>query len=170
MNVDPVSSDGAAEPSWLGVGELAAWRSYIKTVVPLLHALDADVAPFGLTHGAYEALACLSEHEGGRLRMCDLAGELGLSAGGLTRRLDGLVRAGLVGRQRCASDGRASWAVLTGAGREVLVKAAPAHVAGVRRRFVDVLSAEELAAIAGALAKVRGALAASAASDAPASV
>lgn len=144
---------------WLDESEMAAWRGFVDTLGPLLQALDADLASFGLAHGDYEVLVRLSEKPDSRMRMCDLAAELCLSPGGLTRRLDGLVRDGLVARERCAEDRRATYAVLTGAGLTKLAEAAPAHVEGVRRRFTDVLSVTEQRTLARALSKVREATA-----------
>ena len=144
---------------WLDPLEMAAWRNYVDTVNQLPQVLESDVAPFGLTMGDYEVLVRLSEQQDRRLRMCDLAGQLRLSPSGLTRRLDGLVKAGLVGRQPSDEDRRVMLAVLTDAGYDCLVEAAPAHVEGVRRHFLDLLTRDEIMALSSAFAKVRDALA-----------
>ena len=102
----------------------------------------------------YGVLVQLSEAEGGRMRMSELAELLLLSPSGLTRRLDGLVSAGLVERHRCPTDRRGAYAVLTPAGRARLEAAAPDHVEQVRRNFVDRLSRRQLAALADALDRV----------------
>ena len=73
---------------------MAAWRTYAETVVDLNAALEADLAPHGLTLGDYQVLVYLSEADDHAMRMCDLAARLQLSPSGLTRRLDGLVRPG----------------------------------------------------------------------------
>jgi DNA-binding MarR family transcriptional regulator len=86
--------------------------------------------------------------------MTDLAMALRLSPSGITRRIDGLVRAGLVERQQCPSDRRGSNAVLTDEGMRRLRVAAPAHVRGVRAHFIDQLSPRDLAHLAAALANV----------------
>jgi DNA-binding MarR family transcriptional regulator len=152
----------AAESStrWLNPVEMEAWRSYVDSVYALQHALEEDVTPFGLTMGDYEVLVRLSERPERQLRMCDLAGELRLSPSGLTRRLDGLVKAGLVSRQPSHDDRRVMLAVLTEAGYELLVQAAPHHVEGVRRHFIDLLTPDEVAALASGFRKVRDHLAA----------
>ena len=49
--------------------------------------------------GDYQVLVYLSEADDHAMRMCDLAARLQLSPSGLTRRLDGLVRGGLVERR-----------------------------------------------------------------------
>jgi DNA-binding MarR family transcriptional regulator len=102
----------------------------------------------------YGVLVQLSAAEGGRRRMSELAEALLLSPSGLTRRLDGLVSAGLVERVRCPTDRRGAYAVLTEAGRRRLVETAPDHVDQVRRHFVDRLDRAQLAALADALERV----------------
>lgn len=145
----------ATAPRWLSPIEMEAWRNYVDSVYALQQALEDDVAPFGLTMGDYEVLVRLSERPQRQLRMCDLASELRLSPSGLTRRLDGLVRAGLVSREPSHDDRRVMLAVLTDAGYELLVQAAPHHVEGVRRHFIDLLDPDEVAALASAFGKVR---------------
>jgi DNA-binding MarR family transcriptional regulator len=114
--------------------------------------LDAELqAAHGMSLGDYEVLVALSESPERRLRMTDLAGVLHLSPSGLTRRLDVLAKRGWVTRERCPSDRRGTFAVLTDDGYDRLVEAAPTHVRGVREHLVDRLTARQLANLAGAL-------------------
>jgi DNA-binding MarR family transcriptional regulator len=129
---------------WLSPVEMRAWRNYIETIGALQAALESDVQPHGLTMGDYEVLVRLSEAPDRRLRMCDLAAELRLSPSGLTRRLDGLVRTGLVDRNSCATDRRVMYAHLTADGLATLKRAAPDHVRGVRHHLLSVLSPEQV--------------------------
>ena len=71
----------------------------------------------GLTINAYEALLHLARAEDQPMRRVDLANSLLLTASGVTRLLDGLERSGLIARQVCPSDARASYSVLTDAGQ-----------------------------------------------------
>ncbi len=80
--------------------------------------------------------------------MCDLAARLQLSPSGLTRRLDGLVRAGLVERRPSAVDRRVMLAVLTDAGWEHLERVAPFHVESVRRHVLDHVDERDIKAMA----------------------
>jgi DNA-binding MarR family transcriptional regulator len=81
-----------------------------------------------------------------------------ISPSGLTRRLDGLVRDGLVERHACPSDRRGSLAVLTPTGLTALERAAPTHVTGVRRYLIDRLEREQLLDLTAAFASIRDAL------------
>lgn len=142
-------------PRWLSDSEQQSWRTLIDVTTGVLATLDNELrAEFGLSLGEYEVLARLSEAPDRSLRMTDLAAQLRLSPSGITRRIDGLVRAGLVERQQCPSDRRGSNAVLTPDGLRRLEEAAPAHVRGVRAHFIDQLTGKELANLAAALANV----------------
>ena len=143
---------------WLSPDEMAAWRSYVETYVDLMAALEADLSPTGLTLGDYQVLVYLSEADDHALRMCDLAGRLQLSPSGLTRRLDGLVRTGLVERRGSPADRRVMLAALTPNGMALLERSAPTHVESVRRRMIDLLDPDELATVARAFQKIRAGL------------
>src|SRR5690349_13308353 len=153
-----MSSPTARAVEWLQPDEMLAWRSYVETNADLMAALERDLASTGLDLGDYQVLVFLSETSARTLRMCDLAGRLQLSPSGLTRRLDGLVRAGLVERRGSDTDRRVMLAALTPKGLRVLEESAPIHVASVRRRMIDLLDDEELQVIATVFQKIRTAL------------
>ena len=140
---------------WLTAREQQAWRSFISTIPELTAAFEADLAPHGLTMGDYQVLVYLTEAEGNRLRMCDLAEALKLSPSGLTRRLDGMVRNGWVDRTSCSGDRRVMYALLTTAGRKKIEAAAPDHVASVRRHFIEPLGASGVRSVGECFAAVR---------------
>ena len=134
---------------------MEAWRALIGTTTGLLATLDNELqARHGVSLGDYEVLVHLSEAPEGYLRMTDLAHSLHLSPSGITRRIDGLVKAGWVERKRCPTDRRGSNAVLTELGRKTLEDAAPTHLEGVRAHFIDRLSDRQLANLAAALKHV----------------
>ena len=140
---------------WLDKEEMAAWRAYIETVSELNAALEADLAGHGLTLGDYQVLVYLSEADESSMRMCDLAAQLRLSPSGLTRRLDGLVRAGFVERHPSDTDRRVMLAVLTRKGAAALAEAAPTHVDSVRARVFDQVDRADLGAMARIFTAVR---------------
>jgi DNA-binding MarR family transcriptional regulator len=142
--------------AWLTALEQRAWRAFVSVSSIVSAELEAELlAAHGLTLGEYGVLAHLSEVPDRRMRMTDLAVELALSPSGLTRRLDRLVREGLVIREACPTDRRAVYAVLTPDGLRTLERAAPDHVAGVRRLLVDRLAPEQLSELAAVLEQVR---------------
>ncbi|MFM7490037.1 MAG: MarR family winged helix-turn-helix transcriptional regulator [Actinomycetota bacterium] len=143
-----------ARTRWLDSDEMKAWRSYITTSVDLMKALEADVSPHGITMGDYQLLAMISEAPDSRLRLCDLADQLRLTRGGLTRRMDGVLSQGLVRRVQDDRDRRVAFAELTAKGWTLLKKIAPIHLASVRRLVIDHLSRAEIKAIGSAFGKI----------------
>jgi DNA-binding MarR family transcriptional regulator len=109
----------------------------------------------GLTINAYEALLQLSRAKE-PMRRVDLANSLLLTASGVTRLLDGLERGGLIARQSCPSDARASYSVLTEAGRAKLHQASGSHVASVRALLEERFEHDELDQLASLLNRLPG--------------
>jgi DNA-binding MarR family transcriptional regulator len=119
---------------WLTDREQDLWRRLLSVQCRLRDRLDQELqSGSGLTLAEYDVLVHLSEAPARSLRMSDLAARLLLSRSGLTRRVDGMVKEGLVVRRPCDDDGRGALAELTPIGMARLEQAAPGHVAGVRR-------------------------------------
>lgn len=112
------------------------------------------VADHGLTINDYEVLLRLSRAPDRRMRRVDLAGEVLLTASGITRLLDGLERAGLVERASCADDRRVVYAVITEAGLEKLQAASATHVPQVEGLFSSRLDPEQLGVLAALLERL----------------
>ena len=91
------------------------------------------------------------------MRRVDLAGELLLTASGVTRLLDGLERCGYVEKGSCPSDARVTYAVLTDAGHAKLVEASRTHVAQVQALFQELFTKAEIATLADLLGRLPGA-------------
>jgi hypothetical protein len=67
----------------------------------------------------------------------------------LSHQLDRMEARGLVSREGCPTDGRGTFATLTPAGLTAIRDAAPAHVGSIRRNLLDLLSREQVDALAG---------------------
>ncbi|MEP6626044.1 MAG: MarR family transcriptional regulator [Acidimicrobiia bacterium] len=142
---NPAGDPAQSDTRWLTPAEMRTWRAMVQLIVELLaEQQEALHDGHGLTEGEYGVLVHLSEAEDHRLRMCDLAQALRLSPSGLTRRIDGLARQGLVAREPSSCDRRAMLAVLTDDGMRKLEAAAPTHVAAVRESFIDHLDSQQL--------------------------
>lgn len=144
----------SATVPWLTDTEQTAWRAFLTGSRRLLEALDADLKAQGLTHDDYGVLVALSESDGGRLRMAELADLSVESRSRLSHHIGRLEKRDLVARETCPDDRRGTWAVLTPDGRATIEAVAPHHVAGVREYFLDKVSPEELATIATAFSRV----------------
>jgi DNA-binding MarR family transcriptional regulator len=144
-----------AEPRWLSEEEMRAWQAFLAAGALLDRRLDQQLRQeSGLSHAQYEILVRLAAAPGGELRMTDLADARYTTKSGLTYQITQLERAGLVRRGAWPGDVRGVAATLTDAGRQRLAQAAPGNVAAVRALLIDVLTAEQLSAMADGLGEV----------------
>jgi DNA-binding MarR family transcriptional regulator len=148
----------ATEASQLEGASLEVWRAYLQSHATILRALDAELlAEQGLTSRDYEVLLYLSHAPDRRLPMSALATRTMLTRSGITRLVDGLVSSGFVARISCQEDARISYAQLTDLGYQKLREAGCAHVASIRRMFLERFSGEEIAHLAELLGRLPGA-------------
>jgi DNA-binding MarR family transcriptional regulator len=132
------------QPRWLDSVEWHAWRNYIVGQALLAGRLNRELSDrHGLALADYEILVRLSEQQDHRMRMSLLAEEVVASKSRLSHQVSRLENEGLVRRELCPSDGRGVFAVLTEHGFDVLRRAAPDHLEGVRAHFVDLLDDHE---------------------------
>ena len=143
-----------SQPKWLTPAEMLAWRGFITTSTDLVNLIAKDLAPYGLDGGDYQLLAILSEAPDQKLKMCDLAERLRLSRSGLTRRIDGVLKAKYVSQVRDEQDGRVVFAHLTKKGFDFIKKVAPHHLESVRSRMIDLLSPAEIRAFGSGFEKI----------------
>ncbi|GGT29741.1 transcriptional regulator [Streptomyces kurssanovii] len=139
---------------WLTDDEQCTWRTHLEVNKLLMHQLEKDLQPFGLTNNDYEILVNLSESPDRRMRMSDLAAATLQSKSRLSHQVTRMESAGLVRRENCESDRRGLYAVLTDEGVATMQKVAPHHVASVRKHFIDLLSPEALAELRDSLTPV----------------
>jgi DNA-binding MarR family transcriptional regulator len=129
----------------------------IETHARLTHVLGAELeAECGLPLGWYDVLIRLGRSPERRLTMTQLAGEVSLTSGGITRLVDRIAEAGYVERQNCPSDRRSVHVVLTESGVEKLSEATAAHLEGLERHLLAPLSEAERDGLAQTLRKLRG--------------
>ena len=131
-----------ASPSVTAVGRL------IGAHAALTRQLSAElVAQHGLTLTEYEVLVLLARAPERAMRRVDLAHEVRLSPSGVTRLLDRLEAAGLVGKASCKTDGRVTYAELTAAGMAKLERCAPDQAAAAERLLGERFDDDELASL-----------------------
>lgn len=131
---------------WLTPEQLDAWKKLIAVVELLPGTLETQLRrDSGLTHFEYFTLAMLSEAPHRTLRMTGLAQRTNATLARLSHVVSRLEARGLVRRDQCPEDGRATNAVLTPAGWDAVVAAAPGHVATVLANVVDPLSEGDVA-------------------------
>lgn len=132
------------EPRWLSPEEMRAWLGYRR----LRNLLDAriarDLAEAGLSEQDYDVMSHLSDRDGHRAGVGELAARLRWSHSRLSHHLTRMEKRGLVAREEDPEDARGSIAALTPQGWTALQEAAPGHVASVREHLIDVLTPEQV--------------------------
>jgi DNA-binding MarR family transcriptional regulator len=131
---------------WLSASEQRAWRAYLEATTLLFDALDRQLQrDSAMPHAYYEILVRLSEADGRRLRMSELADATRSSRSRLSHAVARLEERAWLERVECPTDKRGQIAVLTDAGFAALEAAAPGHVAAVRKHLIDQLTPEQVA-------------------------
>ena len=137
------------EVRWLNADERATWLRLVAVFGLLPAALEAQLhRDEGLTLFEYLCLAMLSEAPERTLRMTALAARTNATLPRLSRVISGLEQSGLVVREPCPEDGRATNAVLTAGGWDKIVQAAPGHVTAVRELVFDAMTPAQVAQLA----------------------
>jgi DNA-binding MarR family transcriptional regulator len=123
---------------------LAAWRSFLKAHATIIDRIDHDlVAAQRPPLSSYDVLIELYEAPEHRLRMHELAERVVLSRSGLTRLVDRLEAEGFLTRDRCGTDRRGAYAVITEQGIEALRQTWPIYARGITEYFAQWLTSEE---------------------------
>lgn len=107
----------------------------------------------GIRHAVFEVLLKLSDT--GPHAMGDLAGELILTSGGMTRIIDRMEDAGLVRREPAPGDRRRQLVELTDAGRAKLDEALRVHAETLREHFAGPLTDDQRRVLVDALRTLR---------------
>ena len=133
---------------WLDAGQQRSWRALVMGTTLLFDRLDDDLRrTCDLSLVEYEILVRLSEAEGRRMRMAQLADALAHSRSRVTHTVARMEKAGLVQRTVSPEDGRGVLAAMTDKGYELITQVAPVHVNGVRDHLVDLATPEDFAAL-----------------------
>jgi DNA-binding MarR family transcriptional regulator len=144
-----------ADVRWLDEAEALAWESFQLMVARLTGTLARDLSAHSdLSYSDYVVLVVISGEPSGAMRLFELAHRLGWEKSRASHQVARMAERGLVEKRKCASDRRGAFVVMTDAGHDQLVAAAPSHVAAVRRVFVDRLSGEQLDHLARLAAEV----------------
>lgn len=111
-------------------------------------------AKVGITHSWFEALLRI-ERSGGHMTMGDLAEQIALTSGGVTRLVDRLIEEDLVERQACATDRRVLYVALTETGRAKLNEAIDVHLVDLEEQLTGRMSEEERSLLVAVMERLR---------------
>ena len=124
---------------------VGVWRTFLRAHAHAIRELERELlAESGMPLGWYDVLLQLAEAPERRLRMAELADRVLLSRSGLTRLIDRLQTEGLVRREPSPDDARGTFTVLTADGMIRLRRAAPVHLAGIRKHWIAHFTDEEM--------------------------
>ncbi len=149
----------SGEPRWLTPEEQTVWRAFLDVSRLLFEQLGRQLAEDSdMSLAEYEILVQLSEAADRSMRMSELADRVVSSRSRITHTVARMQQRGLVRRQSCPDDGRGVLCVLTDAGFQALVDAAPGHVEMVRTAMFDPLSPSAVTRLGEALVAMRSGL------------
>ncbi|MFC3576566.1 MarR family winged helix-turn-helix transcriptional regulator [Streptomyces yaanensis] len=139
----------AEPPRWLTGVEEQAWRGLLSVFERLITRTGQPLqTEYGLSAADYMMLAELTRVPGGRLRVLELAKELGWEKSRVSHHMARMARRGLVDRETCAYDRRGVYVSVTPAGYEVMSAATRRHANDVRRLFFDHLTSAQVTQLA----------------------
>jgi DNA-binding MarR family transcriptional regulator len=131
------------------------WEGLARAHSTMTAAIEKDMlADTGMPLGWHEVLQHLSRAPGGRLRYQDLARVAGITDSGASRRLDQMIRAGLIERVSCPTDRRGVFAHITAKGQSEFQRAHVVFVRSLERNFGSHLEAGEADVMSGALSRL----------------
>src|SRR3990172_12903744 len=128
--IDPVRLDG--------------WKGLLFSHARVLRALEADmVRRHKMPLTWFDVLGRLSEAPGKSLRMFELERASVFTRSGMTRLVDKIEGAGLVRRERTATDRRGVVVVITPGGTQAIERIWPDHAAALHEHFGRHVTREE---------------------------
>jgi len=131
------------------------WQRLSRVHSSISSALEKEMEPLaGISLGWYEVLAELKRAPGEMLRFQDLAHGAGLTESGASRRLDQMLKAGLIDRLSCPTDRRGVYAHVTPKGNQSYVKAHAIFVSSLDRSLASQMNPEDAEAIRSTLARL----------------
>lgn len=122
---------------------ITAFGMFLESFAAVVSKVEGQLnGAAGVPMTWFEVLLRLARSPNHRLRMAELARQVGLSTSGLTRLVDRVEEAGYVRREACPTDRRGAHAVLTTEGEAILRTALPAHLESVETHLAGPLGAE----------------------------
>ncbi|THG30036.1 MarR family winged helix-turn-helix transcriptional regulator [Naasia lichenicola] len=144
-----------AHPS-LDPTELGAYFALIEVSSLLRHSVEQQLREAGdLSYVQFQLLARLGDSPAGSHRMTDLADGVVYSRSGLTYQAQLLEQRGLITRTPSPNDERSTSVSITEAGRDVLTRVFPGHIAVLNELLFESLSPADVSMLGDVLGRVR---------------
>lgn len=127
-------ADQLTEDDW------AVWDAFYSMRRRLDRALEVRLhSESGVSAAEYEILVGLGRSADRRLRVRDIAEQIGWEKSRVSHQVTRMEKRGLVRRTECDSDARGTWVELTADGRRAMLASSRDHNAAIKRYFVDAL-------------------------------
>ncbi len=131
------------------------WENLARVHSAMSAAIEKDMVPnAGIPLGWYEVLAHLNRAPDAMLRFQDLARLAGITDSGASRRIDQMIKAGLIDRHSCPADRRGVYAHLTDKGKSAHEKAHAVFVRSLELNLGSHLAPDEADAVHAALSRL----------------
>ena len=131
------------------------WEGIARAHSSMTAAIEKDMLPkTGIPLGWYEVLAHLRRAPNTMLRFQDLARIEGITDSGASRRLNQMIKAGLIDRHSCPTDRRGFYAHMTDKGRAAYEKAHAVFLRSLDRNLGALLEPGEAEAVSAALERL----------------
>lgn len=145
------TTSDAGPPEELSPVELAAWRGMLRLTHRLRRSLgDELMRSHNLSMADYDALLTLASQPDRTMRMAELADAILQPRSSVTRIVSSLEDRGLLFREPTPNDGRGAVATLTTKGVRLFTRAHRTHLRGIRDRFLQHLTQQQLEQLADA--------------------
>jgi DNA-binding MarR family transcriptional regulator len=131
------------------------WEGISRAHASMTAAIEKDMLPTtGMQLGWYEVLAHLRRAPNQMLRFQDLARIEGITDSGASRRLNQMIKAGLIDRHTCQTDRRGVYAHLTDKGKAAYEKAHAVFLRSLDRNLGALLEPGEADTVNAALERL----------------
>jgi DNA-binding MarR family transcriptional regulator len=131
------------------------WEVLSRAHSTMTAALEKDMLPeAGMPLAWYEVLLHLTRTPQGLMRYQELAKVAGITDSGASRRLEQMVKAGLIDRKSCPTDRRGVYAHITPAGKAGFDKAHAVFLRSLDRNLASHLETDDADAMSAALARL----------------
>src|SRR6202521_3680494 len=131
------------------------WEGISRAHSSMTAAIEKEMLPkTGIPLGWYEVLAHLRRAPGAMLRFQDLARIEGITDSGASRRLNQMIKAGLIDRHSCPTDRRGVYAHPPDQGRAAYEKAHAVFLHSLDRNLGTLLEPGEADAVSAALSRL----------------
>ena len=131
------------------------WEGISRAHSSMTAAIEKDMEPqAGIPLAWYQVLAHLKRAPGAMLRFQDLARGAGITESGASRRLNQMIKAGLIDRHTCSTDRRGVYAHLTDTGKAALERAHAVFLRSLDRNLAGHLQPGEADLVNAALSRL----------------